>query len=473
MKTFKILFVLLAVSAATFYSCSDSDPVANHPIVTQKSVAMRTALNEVKKSNAIGNRSAHAAGKTATDPFCFDFVYPLTFQFNNGTLVTVANFQGLVDVLTNESSTFYVEGMVFPFHVTRAGVVLTISNEDDFNDLLMECNFNTLAQDLQYSYCFDLVFPINLTAGDQTVEANNIEELTAQLGAGAQIVYPISVHYEGQVVIINNLYELYDMINNCSTCVCTQEYAPVCVQTPVGIEEFGNLCQAICAGYTQNDLVPCNGNPSCNISNITTNVGDCSSTGTYQLTLDFDYGNVSSSTQFGIYVNGAVLQNYPLSALPVTLTLPGGANGVSSLTIVISGTNCTATTQWNLPSCGCNCPTVVDQVCVQGPNGVLHFDNACLAQCAGYTPSDFITCGVVPSNFGTLLGSCFYIQYPVGVQAQGQIVTVQNNGQLLQYWNPVQTMPVMVYPITVIFGNSVYTFENQSQFEAQITAHCN
>ena len=106
MKTIRLLMLFLAISAVTFYSCSDSDPISNNT-ETQESIALRTALNELKKANDLG--------RTATNPFCFDFVYPITLSLNNGTNVTATTFEGLIDILANESPNLYISGIVFPF----------------------------------------------------------------------------------------------------------------------------------------------------------------------------------------------------------------------------------------------------------------------------------------------------------------------------------------------------------------------
>ncbi len=44
---------------------------------------------------------------------------------------------------------------------------------------------------------------------------------------------------------------------------------------------------------------------------------------------------------------------------------------------------------------GCNCPQTYDPVCVLTPNdGIIEFINVCFAACEGYSPSDFVDCGL-------------------------------------------------------------------------------
>jgi hypothetical protein len=483
MKTIKLLLLLLAFSTITFYSCSDENPIKNNIAATQKSIALRTSLNEIKKANDI-NGKATATGKTLTNPFCFEFVYPLSLSFNNGTVVTVSSFQGLLNVLSSENPNFYLEGIFFPFQVAYLGSLHTISSESDFVDLLVMCGFNTLHVDLHNTFCFDFVFPIAIFHGDDVIQVfESAEELNTYLsdpnnGSESNLVFPVSVLYEGQVVVINNLYEFYDMVNNCNSCICSQEYAPVCVQTANGIVEYGNFCQAQCAGFTQNDLVPCNPSQPCDLGNLNVTFGGCEPNGARQTTINFTYGTHPANTQFNVRnVIGQIQGTYTLSQLPVTVPYFTGTDATGDyLTISIIGEpNCQITNTNETPPCGgCNCPANIDPVCVQTVTGVVQYTNPCFAICAGHSASEFITCGVAPNNFGTQLGSCFHLNYPVEIQAQGAIILAQNDGEVLQYWFPAsgQIMPQFNYPITVTFANSNYTFANQAAFEAIISTTC-
>ena len=40
----------------------------------------------------------------------------------------------------------------------------------------------------------------------------------------------------------------------------------------------------------------------------------------------------------------------------------------------------------------CNCPDVIDPICVNVGGEIIEFPNACLAECAGYTTADFVAC---------------------------------------------------------------------------------
>ncbi|HEY0090891.1 MAG TPA: hypothetical protein VGB43_00265 [Flavobacterium sp.] len=475
MKTIKLLF-FLAFTTLAFNSCSDENPIENpNSSVAQPSIALRTVLNQLKEENNLNGR---------IDVFCFQFVYPITFEFNNGTSVTVANFEGLLEILANESPALYLEGIVFPFQIMQGGAVSTIDNEAEFSSLIEDCGFVSYNDDLSNSYCFDFVFPITVGGGglpNTTISSN--EELNAYIIAnpntGVNIIFPISVVFNNSTIEINSIYEFYEMLNNCNSCPCADDLNPVCVESPSGtIIEFPNMCNAECAGYTQSDLVPCNVSSGCTIGNVVFTTGACNADGSYPLTINFSYTN-PGSTQFEVYNSSEVLVGtYNLSDLPITISsYPDGNFSYDHVRISIVGNpNCSILEQWLTPVCGnCGCPTNMNPVCVQNANGEqIQFDNECLAACAGYTTIMSGPCQ--PSyNFATLLGTCFNISYPAVVMYQGAVYTVNSNAELMLYWSPaIGPMPNFVYPITVTFNNvpSPVTIQSQAQFESQISQSC-
>ena len=183
------------------------------------------------------------------------------------------------------------------------GAVQTINDEADLTALIVQCGLSTFNDDVQYSYCFDIDFPIQANSDGQVVTINSQVELNAYLnnlsnGSQADIIFPITVIDNNQTTVINNVYEFYDLVNSCNVndCNCTLEYLPVCVQTPNGVIVYSNTCFAMCAGYTQNDFIVCNPTNACSITNLTTTVGTCNADESYALTIDFDYENTSATT---------------------------------------------------------------------------------------------------------------------------------------------------------------------------------
>lgn len=272
MKKLKVLFLFTAISLATLYSCTDGDSIQNEA-VTKKSFSLRTVLNELKKANNIAGRSE----ATETDVFCFEFVFPLNLSYNDGTVVSVSSMDGIVDLLTNETESLYIEGIAFPFQVTLAtadsATPITISNEADFEVLIASCGFETYEDYVSTGFCYDYVYPFSVINQDgETVVIDSESELFDVIASSDEndiyeLVFPLSVTYEGATVVINDIYELFEMDNNCGEssepCICTEEYAPVCVATATGeIIQFPNSCHAECAGFTSADFVDCDSSGS-------------------------------------------------------------------------------------------------------------------------------------------------------------------------------------------------------------------
>lgn len=349
MKKIKILLLLLTVSVAAFYSCTDNDPVEDE-VVTTKSISLRTTLNEIKKTNNIGGRNSVA---TQDQAFCFNFVFPINLSYNNGTVITVTSNEGLIEVLANETNTLYIEGIEFPFQVQQEGAITTIDDEAEFFALILDCNFATVNSFVFDFTCYEIVFPISIVnANNETVTINTQAELMALVSTPAgsssyqlDLVFPISITQNNQTIVVDDLYEFFDINNDCggSSCVCTLQYDPVCVQTTTG--------------------------------------------------------------------------------------------------------------------------TVV-------------YSNACFAECDGFTTADFVSCNATTvETFGTALGDCFTINYPVQIQHQGALVTANNDGELLQYYFPNQSaVPAFLYPVSINLstptGSVTVSIANQAAFW-DVVLNCN
>jgi len=163
MKKIKLglLSFLFAVLAVT--SCTNNEPVADQQAI-EESPSIVTSLSELRqKFNSEGNFTTenNPAGNIVFD-FCFDFVYPLDLSYNNGTTVSVNSLDELVDIILASTDELYINGIAFPFDVevynddSDAIEIVTINNEDDFIDLLDDCDFD----DPQECACFEEYDPV-------------------------------------------------------------------------------------------------------------------------------------------------------------------------------------------------------------------------------------------------------------------------------------------------------------------------
>lgn len=259
----KLLFLLL-FATTLLQSCSNSDDVN-----TQKSSALRIFLKEMKAANNISGRS------TNDEPsMCFEFVYPLTLSYNNGTSVNVQNLDELLSMLENESSELYIDGIAFPFQIIVAGTTtpLTITSEEGFWDVIQTCDMDTYDDVIGEGPCYTFVYPFSLvTSTNQTIVITSQAALYDLIDDDNEdnyiidFVYPFSVVSNNETIQINNAYEYEQLINTCvtSNCNCPTNVDPVCVEVGGGvIMEFPNECIAECSGYSSDDFVDCSGNSS-------------------------------------------------------------------------------------------------------------------------------------------------------------------------------------------------------------------
>ncbi len=341
----KILLLFVAVATLLLNSCSSEDSV-----ITEKSSALRLFLKEMKATYNI-------SGRTTTDEpeMCFEFVYPITLSYNNGTTIVVSSRDELISILENESDQMYVDGIAFPFEILVSGntTAISIADEDAFWDALANCNIETYDDAIDTSDCFTFVYPFSIVTNTNQTQVITSEDALHDLIDDcnedyffADFVYPFSVVFNNETLQINNAYEFEELLNNC----------------------------------------------------VTSN---------------------------------------------------------------------------------CNCPTVIDPVCVATPQGIIEFQNECIAECNGFNSDDFVDCSGNSSNdsFEDVLEDCMNIAYPVQVQFNGAVITAQSDAQLVTLYNPNQSaVPAFNYPIVVSFEDNpsqTYTVASEAGLLELIQMHCN
>ena len=288
--------------------------------------------------------------------------------------------------------------------------------------------------------CFQFVYPINLSYNDgTTISVTSFQGLLDVLLAENTALYiegiefPFQVQNEGAVTTIHNEAEFYALIQSCDFPTvndCVFDFTCYEIQYPIHII---NANQETVTIENQTELMQYAANPA------------GSNTSTYQLNIVFPITIIQDN------------QSIVVDDLYEFLDINDDCAGNS-----------------------CICTADYTPVCVQTSTGIVEFSNACHAECAGYTADDFVNCnGSNPTDtFGQLLGSCFNVVYPVQVQYQGALVTIHNDGELLQYWWPNQSyFPHLVYPVTITFQTPVNTVtvvvNSEAEFQSAIDNHCN
>ena len=447
MKKIKFLIYALTLSL-TFSSCTNDgidvglDPTIEESATMKNVVAKLRTLVDV---NGDPITDQNPSGNVIFD-FCFDFVYPINLIYNNGTIVTVNNYQELIIVIINSTNELYIVGIEFPFQVevydpiTNEIVVVTINNETEFIALLESCNFDECECPLEEDpVC------IELQTGGGTTIVTFLNACFAECEGFTEDDFvpcpndcdcptekdPVCVKtVNGEIITFINAcfaecegYTEDDFVPCENDCNCTNEYNPVCVESGGVIIEFQNACFAECEGFTEDDFVDCPVD-ECLISNLQVTVGDCNANGTYSITIDFDHQNAGNDF-FDVFVrNNVFIGFYPLADLPVTIEeFELSGFDYDFLKVCINDNpDCCQEIEWMPPNCegDCVCPDVYNPVCVEFGGRVITYFNACFAECDGFTESDWFSC---PGE----CEECANTPYdPICVGVGGIVITMYN-----------------------------------------------
>ena len=210
------LFFTITLSSCLSEDELDFPPEETDTLTVTPSVAIQSLL-----------RSAEV-GKLTKDEPCIELFFPIHLGFSNDLTITINNLDGLLEVARSGAPGQHVDGIVFPFLVSKAGVIRNIENEADLITLLEDCDLLTLRDefDLFYTQCIDFEYPISLIdKEDNEVTINSQEEYFAfelRQGFDAQpvFVFPMNVivFSEDEVVEVTNHFELFEVFDTCERC---------------------------------------------------------------------------------------------------------------------------------------------------------------------------------------------------------------------------------------------------------------
>lgn len=345
MKKSLLLLLTVGIISIFFNSCSEQSN-SEIQVETSKSSALRSLLNGFKIQNNSSGKS------TQTDDFCFDFVYPITLSYSNGTTVVATSQANLISLLASENSSVYIDGIVFPFQVVVASTATTqtITTEAQLWTLVESCNIPTNDDYVFTGPCYDFVYPLSVVTYDnQTVVVPNYDAFLALFTSPTSttvivdFVYPFSVIYQNQTVVIGNSYDFWEINENCTidtSCACPTVYAPVCVNIGNNdIIEFPNSCTAECAGFTSADFVVCTNSDddSDDDSDDTDdNEGSFSEILTNCLAISYPVGVQYDGMMASVTTNAELMQftypnAIPLFVYPIQVSLIGVPNSTATI----------------------------------------------------------------------------------------------------------------------------------------------
>ena len=334
MKNFKLFLLSFALIAGFLTSCSNNESVVEEQNIDETEAITQSLNRLAQQFSDEGDvlAASNPSGNIVFD-FCFDFVYPLNLSYNNGTTVSINSLDDLITILINSNDDLYINGVEFPFNVesynddSGAIEIVTINNEDEFFDLLDDCDFDVVdececfevyepvcveiqtpnGESFTMTYpnecyamcdgftpndfvdncandgnntggfeCFEFNFPLTIITDDQqTITVNSQEELDNALYNAYyfDFVYPFNVtDDEGEIESVEDEEDFYDLLEDCydyeEDCPCPTDVNPVCVEvvnSDGGIEiiTFLNGCEAECEGFYSEDYVDCENTGGC------------------------------------------------------------------------------------------------------------------------------------------------------------------------------------------------------------------
>lgn len=222
-KVFQFAF-LLTLGAFTIFTSCEKD---NVNVTEDVEFFVNSSVWDLEER---GNCGQHG---------CYEFVFPITIEFENGDTVSVDDYESLHTVIRDwkeanpdatERPTF-----VFPLEVLdENGEIISVASQDELIELGKECrrdffkNKRHKRGEHRGEVCFILVFPLDVTLPDGTVvTVNNRLDLKEKARAWKEanpdseehpsLVFPITVEYaDGTQVEVNSIDDLQTLKDECA-----------------------------------------------------------------------------------------------------------------------------------------------------------------------------------------------------------------------------------------------------------------
>ncbi|MBL4939401.1 MAG: thrombospondin type 3 repeat-containing protein, partial [Lutibacter sp.] len=136
---FTLFTMLLALTIA---SCTNNQGIEDEQLYQEQSITSDLAKNITKSlKSKINQQSTNEINSSNVDKamefdFGFRFTYPITLLYNNGSEVLVSNISDLTSVIAATTTNLYINGISFPFEVSKNESIQTVSNETEFATLV-------------------------------------------------------------------------------------------------------------------------------------------------------------------------------------------------------------------------------------------------------------------------------------------------------------------------------------------------
>jgi hypothetical protein len=170
---------------------------------------------------------------------CFEFVFPITIEFENGDTVEVEDYEGLRMAIRDwkeaNSNAEQRPNFAFPLEVMdEEGNLISIASSEELRELRKECRRDFFKRmrhrrgKHRGDVCFRPVYPLTVALPDgSTVTGENPRALKLRVRAWKaenrdseerpQLVFPIEVKYkDGSTVTVGSAVEMKDLKDACS-----------------------------------------------------------------------------------------------------------------------------------------------------------------------------------------------------------------------------------------------------------------
>ena len=132
-------------------------------------ILIRSMSELMGQFDAEGNAdySENPTGNMVLD-FCFEFIFPIDFEISNNSIETIESLNELIELLIQSNDDYYISDILYPFEVmifdedNDSMEVLMIENEEDFNILLNDCEFDLDEDDI----CHEIYDPVCILISD-------------------------------------------------------------------------------------------------------------------------------------------------------------------------------------------------------------------------------------------------------------------------------------------------------------------
>lgn len=183
--------------------------------------------------SSIENLQSSVIGKK----HCVEFVFPITIAFIDSTTAEVTDYDNLHETIVEWFTTNDVEktrenkpSLIYPIEVLNLdGEIIQVNTKEELKSLKSECPREGKCKDGKKGKghaCFELVFPISVIIGEETLDFEDRESLKEAIKAYKEIaeedaerpelIFPIAVLYDdGNTVEVESKEALKELKEDC------------------------------------------------------------------------------------------------------------------------------------------------------------------------------------------------------------------------------------------------------------------